>query len=137
MRSQRRLWLPAEHPLLAVETVTLADVAREPYIMLTVDEAHVTAGRYWQKAGLSPKVIFSTSSVEAVRSLVAAGMGVTVLSDMVYRPWSLDGQRIDLRSLGDPVPTMDVGLAWPRGRALQQATAIFRAFMSVAMGGGG
>ena len=137
MRSQRRLWLPADHPLLGAERVTLLDVAREPYIMLTVDEAHLTAGRYWQKAGLAPNVIFSTSSVESVRSLVAAGMGVTILSDMVYRPWSLEGQRIDLRSLAAPVPSMDVGLAWARERSLSQAGAIFRAFMSVAMGGGG
>lgn len=136
-RSHRRLWLPAEHPLLDAATITLGDVAREPYIMLTVDEARVTAERYWQKAGLSPEVIFATSSVEAVRSLVAAGMGVTVLSDMVYRPWSLEGQRIELRTVDHTVPSMDVGVAWARGRPLSQAAGIFRAFMSVAMGGGG
>lgn len=136
-RSRRRLWLPAEHHLLAANEVTLADVAAEPYVMLTVDEARVTAERYWEKAGLAPKVIFATSSVEAVRSLVAAGMGVTILSDMVYRPWSLEGQRIDLRALVDPVPSMDVGLAFSRTRPLSPAAGVFRAFMSVAMGGGG
>jgi len=136
-RSRRRLWLPADHALLSAGRVTLADVAKEPYVMLTVDEARVTAGRYWEKAGLTPKVIFATSSVEAVRSLVAAGMGVTILSDMVYRPWSLEGQRIELRTLDQDVPSMDVGLAWSRKRPLTQAAGIFRAFMSVAMGGGG
>lgn len=136
-RSRRRLWLPADHALLAAPRVTLADVAAEPYVMLTVDEARVTAGRYWEKAGLSPKVIFATSSVEAVRSFVAAGMGVTILSDMVYRPWSLEGQRIELRTLAEDIPSMDVGLAWQRRRPLTQAARIFRAFMSVAMGGGG
>ncbi|MFN3937183.1 MAG: LysR family transcriptional regulator [Gemmobacter sp.] len=136
-RSQRRLWLPVDHPLLVQDRIGLADVAAEPYVMLTVDEAGATAGRYWAEAGLSPQVIFATSSVEAVRSLVAAGMGVTVLSDMVYRPWSLEGQRIELRSLSDPVPSMDVGLAWARGRPLSEPAAVFRAFMSVALGGGG
>lgn len=137
MRSRRRLWLPADHPLLTAPEVTLADVAREPYIMLTVDEARDTAGRYWANAGLEPQVIFATSSVEAVRSMVASGMGVTILSDMVYRPWSLEGQRLELRSLKDPIPSMDVGLAWSRGRPLSAPAAVFRAFMSVAMGGGG
>lgn len=137
MRSRRRLWLPADHPLLAADRVTLGDVAREPYVMLTVDEARVTAGRYWQKAGLDPNVIFATSSVEAVRSLVAAGIGVTILSDMVYRPWSLEGQRIELRTLDHDIPSMDVGIAWADKRPLSQAAGIFRAFMSVAMGGGG
>ncbi len=74
-RSRRRLWLPADHPLLGAPRVTLAEVAAEPYVMLTVDEARVTAGRYWEVAGLAPNVIFSTSSVEAVRSLAAAGGG--------------------------------------------------------------
>ncbi|MGH8432711.1 MAG: LysR substrate-binding domain-containing protein, partial [Solimonas sp.] len=94
VKSRRRLWLPVEHVLLTSENVTLADIAKEPYVMLTVDEAMHTAGKYWAKAGLEPRMIVKTSSVEAVRSMVAAGMGVTVLSDMVYRPWSLEGQRI-------------------------------------------
>lgn len=137
LRSQRRLWLPAEHPLLSAERITLADVAHQPYVMLTVDEAKETAGRYWAKAGLSPKAIFTTSSVEAVRSMVASGMGVTILSDMVYRPWSLEGQRIELRSVSDTIPSMDVGIAWPNSRKLAPTAAVFRAFMSVVMGGGG
>ena len=116
VRSQRRLWLPAEHALARRRTVSLADLAGEPYIGLTVDEAMDTQRRYWVKANVQPNVVFETSSVEAVRTMVAAGMGVTVLSDMVYRPWSLEGQRIDTCDLVDDVPTMDVGVAWKATR---------------------
>ena len=137
MRSRRRLWLATDHPLLSADRISLADVAAQPYVMLTVDEAKDTAGRYWARAGLEPQVTFATSSVEAVRSMVASGMGVTILSDMVYRPWSLEGQRIELRSVQDEIPSMDVGLAWCKTRPLAPAAAVFRAFMSVAMGGGG
>ena len=137
LRSRRRLWLPTDHPLLSEQRITLADVAAQPYVMLTVDEAKDTAGRYWAKAGLTPKVVFATSSVEAVRSMVASGMGVTILSDMVYRPWSLEGQRIELRSVAETIPSMDVGLAWRKTRNLPPPAAVFRAFMSVALGGGG
>ena len=131
-RSQRRLWLPVEHPLLQADSLSLAEVAQEPYIMLTVDEAGQTAQRYWRKTEHRPRVIFRTSSVEAVRSMVAAGMGITVLSDMVYRPWSLEGQRIETRSLIDSVPSMDVGLAWKRGAKLSPAANVFREFMASA-----
>jgi DNA-binding transcriptional LysR family regulator len=135
LRSRRRLWLPVEHPLLNRENITLAEVAAEPYVMLTVDEAMHTAGKYWVKAGLEPRMVVKTSSVEAVRSMVAAGMGVTVLSDMVYRPWSLEGQRIETRNVIGDIPSMDVGLAW--NRAVQQgpATRVFHDFMSMTFSG--
>ncbi len=131
-RSQRRLWLPVEHPMLQADSLSLVEVAQEPYIMLTVDEASQTAQRYWRKTEHRPHIIFRTSSVEAVRSMVAAGMGITVLSDMVYRPWSLEGQRIETRSLIDNVPSMDVGLAWKRAAKLSPAANVFREFMASA-----
>ncbi len=131
-RSARRLWLPVDHPLQKAERVSLADVAREPYIMLTVDEAAFTAKRYWDRTPHQPNVIFQTSSVEAVRSMVAAGMGVTILSDMVYRPWSLDGQRIDKRALAEEVPTMDAGLAWKRDLVASPAVRAFRDHLGLA-----
>jgi DNA-binding transcriptional LysR family regulator len=73
--------------------------------------------------------------------MVAAGMGVTILSDMVYRPWSLDGQRIEKRALAEPVPTMDAGLAWKRDLAMTPAVRAFRDHLGLAFhlpaGGGG
>jgi len=137
IRSRRRLWLPLDHPLTHADAVHLADVAGEPYVMLTVDEAAKTAGRYWSGTGYRPRVIFETSSVEAVRSMVANGMGVTILSDMVYRPWSLEGQRIETRLVTEPIPSMDVGLAWARNADLSGATRAFRDFMSLTFNGAG
>lgn len=125
IRSRRRLWVPSDHRLLKMERVTLADVAEEPMIMLTVDEANQTASRYWARVASRPNVIFRTSSLEAVRSMVASGMGVTILSDMVYRPWSLEGQRIETRLLEEPIPTMDVGLVWLKGANLSAPTQAF------------
>jgi DNA-binding transcriptional LysR family regulator len=112
IRSKRRLWVSAGHELLKRETVGFDAIASYPYLMLTVDEAEKSALRYWDRTPYRPNVIFRTLSVEGVRSMVAAGMGITILSDMVYRPWSLDGQRIDVRDIQGDVDTMDVGLAW-------------------------
>jgi DNA-binding transcriptional LysR family regulator len=61
-----------------------------------------------------PKTKLRTSSVEAVRSMVANGQGVTILSDMVYRPWSLEGKRLETVATDVLTPSMDVGLAWSR-----------------------
>lgn len=124
--SPRRLWLPAQHPLLSHPAPSLQDVAREPYIMLTVDEAEQTALRYWGQAGLQPQVRLRTSSVEAVRSMVANGSGVCILSDMVYRPWSLEGRRIETVNLYQQVPPMTLGLAWKAQAEISPAIALFR-----------
>ncbi|NRP20268.1 HTH-type transcriptional regulator CynR [Ensifer adhaerens] len=115
MSSTRRLWVPAQHPLLQRDSVGFREIAEEPYIMLTVDEAAHSSLKYWSASTYQPRVNLRTSSVEAVRSLVANGQGVTILSDMVHRPWSLEGRRIETITVRDPVPAMDVGLAWRRG----------------------
>lgn len=133
LRSRRRLWVGAHHPLLERDQVSLAEVAHHPYVMLNVDEAEQTAMRYWVQAGLKPKTIFSTSSVEAVRSMVASGAGVAVLSDMVYRPWSLEGQRVEQIDLIDPVPDMEVGVAWARERELSGPAKAMRDLLVGAM----
>lgn len=94
--------------------------------MLTVDEAADTAMHYWRKAGLKPDVRLRTSSVEAVRSMVGNGAGVAIPSDMIYRPWSLEGRRIETINLRDPVPSMDVGIAWNRQTELSPPMTAFR-----------
>lgn len=129
IRSRRRLWLSMHHPLYGRKGVSLHDVSQFPYVMLTVDEASNTAQRYWNKTPYRPKTLFRTSSVEAVRSMVASGMGITILSDMVYRPWSLDGRRVEAVQLSDQIPTMDVGLAWARALELTPACIAFQNFM--------
>jgi DNA-binding transcriptional LysR family regulator len=135
-RSVRRLWTPADHPLLKHDRVGLAEIAAYPYVALTVDEALDTASRYWDRTPHRPNILFSTASVEAVRSMVAAGLGVTILSDMVYRPWSIEAQRIETRDIVDPVPTMDVGVAWLRDGPMSPAARAFLDFMQSAFQGG-
>lgn len=137
LRSKRRLWLPVEHPLLTADTVTLDNIADQPYIMLTVDEANQTATKYWKPTGLRPNIVLKTSSVEAVRSMVADGIGITVLSDMVYRPWSLEGQRIEVRNLVGDIPSMDVGMAWNKAKPQSPATKTFHDFLSLSFSGAG
>ncbi|RAT11868.1 MULTISPECIES: LysR family transcriptional regulator [Lonsdalea] len=124
--SERRLWLPSRHPLCDKPHLTLADVAKEPFIMLTVDEADHSAMRYWEESAQRPRVMLRTSSVEAVRSMVADGLGVAILSDLVYRPWSLEGKRIETRGLTDNLHPMNVGLAWRKDAIFTPSMNAFR-----------
>jgi len=134
LQSRRRLWLNTNHRFLKKPSASLEEISSEPYIMLTVDEASNTAQRYWNRTPYRPKTIFRTSSVEAVRSMVANGMGVAILSDMVYRPWSLEGRRVEVMPVSDHVPTMDVGLAWSVSRELTGPAKALVDFMHLSMG---
>jgi len=111
-RSQRRLWTSVDHPLAKQRTVTLSDVASHPYAILRSDDAARQGLAHWTAKTGQPKIKFSSLSIEAVRSLVASGQAVTILSDVVYRTWTLDGRRVEKIQLVEPIPTMDVGIAW-------------------------
>ncbi len=134
LQSRRRLWVNTHHPFMESTEISLQEISSQPYIMLTVDEASNTAQRYWNRTKYRPNTVFRTFSVEAVRSMVANGMGVTILSDMVYRPWSLEGRRVEVVSVSDDIPTMDVGLAWSRSADMSDAAKAFMEFMHLSIG---
>jgi DNA-binding transcriptional LysR family regulator len=127
--SPYRLWLPIGHRLARQDSITLADVARESLILLTLDEIEGETARLLSALGERPRIAFRTRSVEAVRSLVATGAGVALLPDLVYRPWSLEGDRIESRDVSGALPVVQVGVVWRKGSPLTPAA---RDFIAVA-----
>ena len=127
--SPYRLWLPLGHHLSALDIISLAEVTSEPLIMLTVDEIEEATVKLLGAFGAKPNVAFRTRSVEAVRSLVATGAGVALLPDLVYRPWSLEGDRIESRDVSGSLPVVQVGVVWRKGSTLPQTA---RDFIAVA-----
>lgn len=128
VRSKRRLWMAPGHPLSDLHEISLADVALHPYAMLTIDEAAATAKLFW--GSQQPQVFIETSSIEAVRSMVANGNAVAILSDTVYRPWSLEGRRVNTALLHDPIPDLRIGLAWRRGVAFSEPMTALRHYFN-------
>ena len=124
--SPYRLWLPLGHPLAQQESITLEELAGTPMIQLMVDEIEESTRRLTAALPVKPQIAFRTRSVEAVRSLVATGAGIAVLPDLAYRPWSLEGKRIETVTISDPVTPMSVGLAWHRERAFSPAMQAVR-----------
>lgn len=134
MRSRRRLWTSASHPLLQIDAPSLNDVAAYPYIQITQDESEQSTLRYWQAAGLKPNTAFRTGSMEGLRGLIAHGFGVTILSDMIYRPWSLEGKKIEARPILGVVPDVEVGLIWKLEATLSTPANAFKQFLIHACG---
>ncbi|SAK92895.1 LysR family transcriptional regulator [Caballeronia catudaia] len=134
IRSRRQLWLAPTHPLAENASPSLKDIAAYPYVQVTVDEGEESTSRYWKKQRLAPNIAFRTTSMEALRGLVAHGFGVTILSDMLFRPWSLEGKPIVARPVADTVPQMDAGLIWRKGNGMTEPGKAFQQFLIHACG---
>jgi hypothetical protein len=50
---------------------------------------------------------------------------VALLPDLVYRPWSLEGDRIESRDVAGALPVVQVGMVWRRGSGLPAAARDF------------
>lgn len=122
-RSANRVWLASNHPLAGRDEVSLAECAGCAQIVLEADRIDDLMRGVWSRHQLKLNVMLRTSSLEAVRSLVGAGLGLAVLPDFLYRPWTLDAEHVDVRPLRDDVPTVDVGLVWRRGSQLKPAAS--------------
>jgi DNA-binding transcriptional LysR family regulator len=130
--SPYRVWLPMGHALAGAERIGVGELAGDPFVLLNVDEIAEAAEEAWRLAGVRPLVAIRTQSVEAARSLVATGAGVAILPDLTYRPWSLEGDKIEARDIVESLPPVEVALAWRRGSPMEpvveQFVALARAF---------
>jgi DNA-binding transcriptional LysR family regulator len=111
-RSERTLWCAEEHRFTNYERIPIKEIENERLILLNLDEAEQNIIQIFRRYGCKYDIRFRTASVEAIRNFVARNQGVTILSDLLYRPWSLDGTRIISRPIDEPVPTMNLGIVW-------------------------
>ncbi|HBH38615.1 MAG TPA: LysR family transcriptional regulator [Curvibacter sp.] len=114
-RSPNRVWMASGHALAEKTELTLQECAAYPQVLLQADRVESVLNTLWNRHGLYPPVLMRSSSLEAVRSLVGIGAGIALLPDFLYRPWTLDAEHVEARSLRDATPTIDVGLVWRRG----------------------
>lgn len=123
--SPNRVWLASSHPLAARPELTLAECAEHEQVVLETDRVEGVVRAVWARYGLRPQITLRTSSLEAVRSLVGVGAGIAILPDFLYRPWTLDAEHVEVRTLRDAVPSIDIGLVWRRGSYINPVASEF------------
>lgn len=111
--------LPSRHELALRESVTVADLAGEPFVSWPRREGigfHDQVTRLCMMAGFTPDVHQEAHGMHAVLSLVAVEAGVAIVpasmasirsSEIAYRPIDSDAARFDLllcRCAGEPDP---------------------------------
>ncbi len=131
-----RLAVPPSHPLNAAgaaadnREVNLGRLRNEPFIVLKKGQGfRQIAMELCKEAGFVPKIVFESSNIETVQSLVAAGMGIAFVPEMVTRNQSGEYVPAYFR-LAPPYPTRTLVIAFKKGRYLSKAAD---AFMSTAL----
>lgn len=71
---------PADHPIAAGRTVSVSQIAREPLIFLDRPAARGYYMDLLEQSGEAFHIVATANSTEMVRSLVAAGIGVSLLN---------------------------------------------------------
>ena len=76
------LVLPVEHPLAVKDKISLQEVAHEPFVIISRDEApnfdHME--RLCTAHGFSPNIVCETPVLETLLLLVETGIGITILA---------------------------------------------------------
>lgn len=72
--------LPLNDPLAAANSVTLADLAARPMVLLDLPLTREYFFGLFEQSGLTPNIVHTTRSSEICRSLVASGLGFSILN---------------------------------------------------------
>jgi len=121
------LAVPQNHPLACrTEGVSLSAFADQPFIMLKKGQGfRDTSVQICADAGFSPQIVFESSNIETVQSLVAAGMGVGFVPQMVARAAWSEHAPVYLTITEPYTPYRTIVIAHKRDRYMTKAAMAF------------
>lgn len=128
LREPLVLAIPRGHRLASFNKVPLGELANERYISLP---RHVSPGFFdlmiaiFRKAGFSPLISQEADDFQTHLSLIAMGFGVSVLPGASIHV--LKRQDVLYRPLTDPVPHVEIGIAYRR----DDPSHLLQAFVNV------
>ncbi|MGW8765903.1 LysR family transcriptional regulator [Streptomyces sp. NPDC055815] len=116
--------LPRAHPLAQRGSVSLHDLADDSMILLDYPPSRHYFTQLLESLDIRPVIRHTTSSFETVRSLVARGLGYSLLIQRPASGVSYEGIPLVACTIREPVPDMPVLLAWPaHAKPTRRATA--------------
>jgi DNA-binding transcriptional LysR family regulator len=109
--------LPGNHPLAASRSIQLRALGNEPWILFP----RGIASRLYEEimiacagAGFSPRVVQEGIKLSTIMSLVASGLGVSLVPQSLGR---IGLRRVTCVPLAEKGPTLPLALIWRRGDA--------------------
>ena len=123
---------PEHHPLGRHTTVTLADFAKEPFILREEGSGtRMVAERFFKTHAQQPRVRLSLGSNEAIKQAVAGGLGCAVLSRHALTGDAADAGVIRLEVEGFPIRSQWF-IVHLRGKKLSPVASVFRDYLRAA-----
>jgi LysR family hydrogen peroxide-inducible transcriptional activator len=126
------LAVPGAHPLAARESLLLHELADQRLLLL--EDGHCLRDQaldVCHLSGASEKSGFRATSLETLRQMVAANVGVTLLPTLATKPPVPRSDDIRLLGFRDSNPSREIAMVWRRSSAmdafLQRLAALFRA----------
>lgn len=108
------LAVPADHPLASTDDPVDVSVLATEHVLL-LEEGHCLRDQalaVCQLAGAAEHSGFRATSLETLRQMVAAGVGVTLLPELAVQPPVPPSDAIRLLRFKDPVPTRRIAMLW-------------------------
>ena len=117
--------LPADHPLAQQHEVDLRDLRDERLILFSLEPTPSNNLKLLRDRGMEADIFYRSPSIEVVRSMVAHGLGYTVVVQHWPADLSVDGLPLASRAISGETPKFRVVAAWnettpltPRGAAV-------------------
>jgi LysR family hydrogen peroxide-inducible transcriptional activator len=107
--------LPESHPLAGQPRVELRDL--EDAELLLLEDGHCLRDHALEVcalAGARERVDFHATSMETLRQMVAAEVGVTLMPVLAVKPPIASTGNIVLRPFAEPAPSRTIALVWRR-----------------------
>lgn len=107
-RWNRCIVVPRDHPLTKLDALTLEDVAAHPIVTYVfgftgrskLDDA-------FMRQGLTPKVVFTATDADVIKTYVRLGLGIGIIAHMAYDELQDEGLvALDASHLFEPSTTM-------------------------------
>ncbi len=113
--------VPENSPLAAKERLTKDDIAAANVIMLKEGSflRQTILGKLKEQS-ITPNIVLESNQVVTIKGLVASGVGISFLLDMVLE----DAPGVKAIPLEEPL-FVDVGLAWKKDRYISKAAQSF------------
>jgi DNA-binding transcriptional LysR family regulator len=101
----------ASHPLARERTVKFAQLAALPMVLLDLPMSREYFLALFIRERLEPNIAWSSKKFEVVRTMVANGMGYTLVNVRPRADAALDGRRLHRVAVAGDPPPLRIGLA--------------------------